>query len=79
MGLGAAGPPVTSEDGLQVIKDSVVSWLAANHKKLPSVPTAAGTSTQPEPAEHSGDSNHTQSRATQTVAEEPTEQLQVES
>ena len=49
-----------------------------NCKKLLSVPTAAGPSTQPNPAEHSGDSIHTQFQATQTVAEEPIEQLQVE-
>ena len=49
-----SGPPITSEGGRQLIKDSVVSWLAAkNCKKLPSVPTAAGPSTQPKPAEHS--------------------------
>ena len=79
MHISLNGPPVTSEDGWQVIKDSVASRLAAkNRKKLPSVPTAAGPSVQPKPAEHSSDSTHTQSQATHTVAEEPTEQLQVE-
>ena len=78
MHISLNGPPVTSEEGRQVIKDSVVSWLAAkNRKKLPSVhpsvPTAAGPSTQPKPAEHS---THTQ--ATQTVVEEIAEQVQVD-
>ena len=79
MHISLNGPPVTSQDGQQVIKDSVVSWLAAkNRKKLPAVPTVAGPSTQPKSAEHSIDSTCTQSQATQTVAEEPTEQLQEE-
>lgn len=73
------GPPVTSEDGQQVIKDSVVSWLAGkNRKKLSSVPTAAGPFTQLNLAEHRSHSTHTQSQATpQTVTEESMEELQV--
>lgn len=78
MHISLNGPSVTSEDGQQLIKDSVVSWLAAkNRKKLPSVP-ATGPSTHPKPAEHSSVSTHTQSQATQTVAEGPTDQKQVE-
>ena len=48
MHISSNGPQVTSEDGEQVMKDSVVSWVAAkSHKKLPSLPTvgAAGPST----------------------------------
>ena len=74
MHISLNGPQVTSEDGKQVIKDSVVSWLALkNRKKLPPFPTlaAAGSSTsQPHPAEHS-----TNTQGTQTMGEE---QLQVE-
>lgn len=75
MHISLNGLPVTSEDGQKVIKESVVSWLAAkNRKKLPSLPTAAGPTTQPKPAEHG---TNTCTQATQTVVEE-TEQLQDE-
>lgn len=75
MHISLNGPPVTSEDGQKVIKESVVSWLAAkNRKKLPTLPTAAGPSTQPKPAKHG---TNTCTQATQTVVEE-TEQLQDE-
>ena len=72
------GPSITSEEGQQVIKDSMVSWLAAkNHKKLPSVhlsvSTATGPSTRPKLAEPS-----TYTHGTQTVVEEPAEQLHVD-
>ena len=80
MHISLNGPSATSEEGQQVIKDNVVSWLAAkNRKKLPSVhpslSTATGpsTSTQPKPAESS-----TCTQGTQTVVEELTEQLSVD-
>ena len=66
MHISLNGPSVTSEEGQLVIRDSVVSWLAAkNRKKLPSVSTATGPSTQPKPAEPS-----TYTQGTQTVVEE---------
>ena len=45
MHISLNGPSVTSEEGQQVIKDSVVpGWLLKNCKKLPSVSTATGSS-----------------------------------
>ena len=78
MHISLNGPSVTLEEGQQVIKDSMVSWLAAkNRVKLPSahpsVSSVTGPSTQPKPAEPS-----TYTQGTQTVVEELIEQLHVD-
>ena len=72
------GPRVTSDDGKQVIKESVISWLAEkNRKKLPPVDAVAGRSgifmSQPKLAKHS-----TNTQGTQTLDEVPNEQNQVD-
>ena len=72
------GPRVTLDDGKQVIKVSVVSWLAEkNRKKLPPVDAVAGRSgifmSQPKLAEHS-----TNTQGTQTLDEVPNEETQVD-
>ena len=74
---GPNGPKVTSEDGKQVIKESVVSWLAEkNCKKLRPVNAVAGSGifmSQPKLAEHG-----TNMQGTQTLDEVPNEQYQVD-
>ena len=70
------GPRVTSDDGKQVIKESVVSWLAEKTVRN-FVDAVAGRSgifmSQPKLAEHS-----TNTHGTQTLDEVPNEQKQVD-